>query len=216
MFAMRRTTFGSNLMDQIESHGKAPSSGGGRGLKIAFFPCGDESFDNRALSELAISALSVRRKVATVYLDPSIVPAQGLADDAEALEPYMDETSLKPLPAQRHLILRCSPSAPGTSSEVTSRGLYAVLGRLSETYDLVLIVASDTVKSSLGVAISNACDQCYLFVGQGRTSVGAFDRVRQRLDISTAKTFGIIYTGRRHLIPDWLYRQLFSGRRGRK
>ncbi|MBI1291999.1 hypothetical protein GC173_12275 [bacterium] len=214
MFAMRRTVFGSNLMDTIES--MAQSSGTKGGLKIGFFPCGPESFDNRALSELAISAMSVRRKVATVYLDPAIIPAKGLDEDVEALEQFMDETSMKEIPRRRSLVLRCSPAAPGTSGEATSRGLYSLVSRLAADYDLVLLVASDTLKSSLGVAVANTCDQCYLFVHQGTTGIGDVERVRQRLELSAAKACGVIYTGRSRLIPDWLYNQLFARNAARK
>lgn len=215
IFAMRRTVFGSNLLDFIESVGKPLAQPGAKdGLKVGFFPTSDDSFDNRAVHELSISAMSVRRRVAVLYLDPQDTPAELPEGETLAIEAYIDDAAaMDRLPRQRQLIMRATKATPGSSSELNSKGLAMLIARLGNDYDLTLIVSSHQFKSSLGVAIANTCDQCYLFVRQGTTTVRQLDQTRTRLQLSDARTQGVIYTGRRRLIPEGIYRLLFTPRR---
>jgi hypothetical protein len=211
MFAMQRTALGSSLLDFIEGVSSGSETQRRGGLRVAFLPASPGSHDLRAIEELAVGAMSVRRRVAVLHLDAAIAPPKGKGSEAEALEPYLsDAPGAAVLPRERQIVLVASGAPPGTTNEITARAVNGLLARLQEHYDLVLVVAPNPLTSNLGAAVAGICDQCYLFVRQQSTTQAVLAKVRERLAVSGTSVDGIVYTGRRRLIPESIYRLLFG------
>ncbi len=199
------TRFGYSLLDTIETY-HAKSGVVENGLIIGFFPTEQNSIDRRVIRETASSILATDRKVALLVLDNSQVSPNAEGSASATLEELLENPKAA-LPDSPFVIIRPAkdlPAAPG------SRQFVALTKRLSDEYDFVLLAAPAPIKTDLSVVLALSCHQHYLYVRQESTKRIEVQRTVDKFENQGIQPTGIIYTGRKLIIPGPVYRFLFG------
>lgn len=207
-YMLKQTPLGMSLLNRIQAS-EPDRERGQRATIVGFFPASAGAHDHRVLRELTTSALAAETTVAVIDLSPS--PDAGAAQAKHTIE-MLAADHQSPLPEDLDTVIR--PSAGG-SGEIGARDVIRVALRLAKHRDLVVLVGPPVLQGNLAGTLAKSCDQTYLMVRQQETTKLDVERSVEKLKLFGAHPTGVLYLGRRRLIPQAVY-SLFFGRRNRK
>lgn len=207
-YMLKQTPLGMSLLNRIQAT-ESDRQRGGRAVIVGFFPASREAHDYRVLRQLTTSALAAETTVAVLDLSPA--PATNAGEATQTIEMLAAEPNA-PVPDDLGTVVR--PSAGGTG-EIGARDVIRVALRLAQHRDLVVVVGPPVLEGNLAGTLAKSCDQTYLMVRQQETTKLDVERSVEKLKLFGAHPAGVLYLGRKRLIPQAVY-SLFFGRRNGK
>ena len=99
---------------------------------------------------------------------------------------------IQQLPQENISLLPCGPIPPNPAELISSDKMKAMLAKLSERYDHILIDSPPIINVTDAVILSKMVDGVIMVVHGGRSTREAVRRARQELDSVGAKIFGVV------------------------
>jgi hypothetical protein len=207
---LKGSTVGADLINALDRHRRTPK---GAPSVVTLMPCNHEETISTVALELLESARTLQRSI--LLVDVSSTKARE-SDDLGLPSVTIEEltTGMTPLIVPPECVTHARPGASFQEGSAFSLGVEHVRGIVAraERYEYVVFVTRSIFLSSLADLIASEADQSYLVVQQDQTTITQLNLSLARFTDHGREPTGVIYTNRRHLIPDFVYRLFFPKR----